>query len=186
MHSDDGAGYWPAGRGLSPKIEQFLTPRARPPTGDAVISGVKAGAAGSVIAAVGLMWVYASGGGEATMPARILALRLLGDEHLASGGLGIVTGGLACLMAGAAFGALFGLIMSRLIGRVGTLMAVGVGTIYGILLWIVIQFVVVAYAAPDLLMLYDQRALVLSFGVYGVCLGLMGRSRSTALPPFGT
>lgn len=177
MHSDDGAGYWPAGRGLSPKIEQFLMPRARPPTGDAVICGMKAGAAGSLIATVMLNLISASsGGGEATMPVRILALRLLGDAYLASGALGIVAGGLACLVAGAAFGALFGLIMSKLIGRVGAFTAAGVGTIYGILLWIVIQYVVVAYAAPDLLILYDQRALVLPFGVYGVCLGLLGRS----------
>lgn len=176
MPMRDGPGYWPAEDGLTPEILSFLSPRETPAIVDAVVAGAKAGALGSVIAAVFLVFTYSRHGGEALLPARIMALQLSGDAGFASSALGVLMSAIACLVGGAAFGAAFGVLMARLVGRLGLLAVVGVGTIYGVLVWIVTQFVVVAYLAPQALLLYDQHTLAVSFGVYGACLGLLGRA----------
>jgi hypothetical protein len=181
MRADDGVGGWFKGDRLSPKIAEFVAPRPRPDVADAVTSGIKAGVVGSVMAWVLLALVYANSGGDATIPVRLIGLRLFGGAYFAGYGAGLAVGAVAWLTAGAAFGALFGVIMSRLVGRVGVLAAVGVGMTYGVLLWIVTIFVVVAYLAPELVMLYDQHALAWAYAVYGACLGLMGRSYRTAV-----
>lgn len=71
-------------------------------------------------------------------------------------------------------GAVFGLIVARLIGKMWVLTAAGVGAVYGLLVWIVGQYVVFAYVAPNVVMLYDQVALAQAHVVYGLCLGLFG------------
>lgn len=176
MRADGGVGGWSQGDGLSKKIAEFMGPRQRPEIGDTMLSGVKAGVAGSLFAWIMLALTYVNSGGDPTIPVRLIALRALGDVPFVGHGLAIALGVAALLAAGACFGAVFGVIMSKLVGRVGVLAATGVGTTYGVLLWIIAVFVVAGYLAPEVLMLYDQHALVWAFAIYGAWLGLLGRS----------
>lgn len=180
MPTYDGSGFWPAHDGLSPDIAEFLSPREASPLRDSVIAAFTAGVVGSAIAGALLVGIYMRSGGGALLPARILCLQLLGDARIAASAPGIALSAFAWLAGGAAFGALFGVVMSRFVGRVGLMAAVGVGAVYGVLVWIVTQFVVIAYIAPLSLLLYDQQTLALSFGVYGACLGILGRARGPA------
>lgn len=181
MSTHDGSSFWPARDGLSPDILKFLSPRETPDLNEAVIAGAKAGAPAAAMAAGLLMYAYVRQGGSALLPVRIFALQLCGDAGFAGSALGIVLSVLVSIAGGAAFGAFFGLLMSKLVGRLGLLATVGVGAVYGVLVWMITQFVVIAYLAPQALLLYNQHTLALSFAVYGACLGLLGgvyRSRS--------
>lgn len=185
MRAGDGAGDWFAGGGLSPDILEFLVPRKLPPIGEAAISGMKAGAVGSAVAWTLLLGVYAGSGGDGLLPAKMLAYRLWDDAGLASGPLGFALGTLLCLAGGAGFGALFGVIMARLVGCVGVFTAIGVGAIYGVLVWIVTHYVLLAFIAPDLLQIWNQETVALCAVAYGVCLGLFGDAYRT-LPRLGS
>lgn len=174
MRADDGEHSLSRWDGLSPEVQKFLTPRELPPMGIAVISGVKAGIVGSFLAFLLLSHAYQMSGGDIALPVRVLAFRLSGDANIAAGSLGVGICMIMILATGAGLGALFGVIMSKLIGRIGFVMAAGVGMVYGLLVWIVVQYIVLYYLAPDALMFYDQHVLMWSHVAYGACLGIFG------------
>lgn len=180
MSTDEWSGFGSADSGLSPEIARFMSPRDGPELREAVVAGARAGAVAAVIAASLLIYTYARHGGSMLLPVRLVALQFTGDAAFAGGVLGIALSSFICLAGGAGFGALFGVLISLLVGRMGLLAVTAVGVVYGVLLWIVTQFVVVAYMAPQALMLYDQHLLALCYGVYGACLGLMGRAFRTS------
>lgn len=176
MWTDGGAGHMPTGDGLSSEIERFIAPRELPPIGDAVVCGAKAGIVGSALAACLLSTFYSINGGDAILPARILAYFILGNASIAAGIVGVGLGIIICLAVGAVFGALFGVVMAKFVGKVGLFMAAGVGAIYGVLVWIVTQYVLLIYLAPGALILYDQHALLWASVAYGLSLGSFGNA----------
>jgi hypothetical protein len=157
---------------LSPEVERFLMPREMPPLRVAVLSATKAGVLGSA-AAICLLLVGAGARAGVLLAAKTLALRLTGDAGLADGWAGLTLIALLCLAFGAALGALFGVAVAEIVGKVGPAMSVIVGVTYGLLIWIVGQFVILAYLAPDAFALCDQHVLLLCHVAYGAALGLL-------------
>lgn len=172
MRSDDG---WDSGHGeLSPEVEQFLRPRETPRLRSAVLSATMAGAVASLAGALVLAYWRSNGLGESMLAARVIALKATGDPTVvdsALGFVGIILIGMACGIAG---GALFGVVIARLIGKVGLVTAVGVGVIYGLLLWIVSQYVLLATFVPNAVALTNEYVLMIAHICYGACLGLLG------------
>lgn len=170
MRAGDAWDYGPGG--LSPKVERFLMPRETPLLRAAVLSATKAGVLGSAAATFPLL-IEADARAGVLLAARTLALRLTGDPGLANGWMGLGLVALFCLAFGAALGALFGVARAKFVGKVGIAMNLVVGVTYGLLVWIVGQFVILEYLAPDAFALCDQQALMLCHLVYGAALGLL-------------
>jgi len=141
-----------------------------------VTSGAWAGLIGGVMMAAALAISYNSDVSSAFLPLQVLTFDVTGNVEL-SGSISGTVGTLALMLMGAvALGALFGLIVAKYVGKLSTLGSAGVGMTYGLLVWIVSQFVVLGFLAPDAIVLYDQNALALSHALYGICLGLFGRA----------
>jgi|GEM_PF-1988866 len=158
------------------EIIRFLVPAETPPLSKSIDSGVKAGIIGLITMAVFLSYKYMSVGGSPILPVRLIIFRLTENSQLASSNLGFLLGILLYVMTGLAVGAMFGVIMARLVGRVGILTSIAVGAIYGLLVWMVSQFVILDYVAPGTTMLYDQQSLAAAHVIYGVCLGAFGKA----------
>jgi len=173
--------------GLSPDVERFLRPRETPRLGAAVLSAIKASVIASLAGAVVVAYSQQNGLGEFLLAARVIALRLVGSATLVDSSLGlgvILLSGVAC---GIVCGALFGVVIARLIGNVGAVTAVGVGVIYGVLVWIFGQFVLIASIAPNAVILGNQHVLLAAHIVYGAILGLLsGWSREAPAQPTTT
>lgn len=139
-------------------------------------SGAGAGLAGGVAMIIALALSYNSAGSSPFLPMQVMVHEVTGSAGFAASPLGVVSA-LALLLSGsAALGALFGFIVAKFVGKLGIISACGVGMIYGLLVWIISQFVVLGFLAPNVIMLYDQNALALSHAIYGICLGLLGKA----------
>lgn len=160
---------WDSGSGgLSPQVERFLRPRETPELRGAMIVGAHLGALGSV---VGLLVLARSTFG--LLAAKTLLLTVSRSAGFADGSLGLALFCLMSLGAGIAGGAVFGLVVARLIGKVGSIMSLGAGVTYGLLVWIVGQFVVIAGLAPVTFAVSDQHVVLLAHVLYGAVLGLL-------------
>jgi hypothetical protein len=157
-------------------LERFMQPAEMLPLRESVIDGLKAGAVGGMALTVLVAGAYRAAD---LMPFRILAYGITRSEPIANSGVGVAVGVLAQIAWAIALGALFGVVMAKLVGRVGTAMTVAVGIVYGQLVWILGQYVVVGFIAPQAITMNDQQLLSAAHIVYGICLGLFG-IRSTA------
>ena len=162
------------GRTCADPVERFVQPPEMPRLADSVMSAVRAGVVGGVVMTAVLVWSSAAYSHHPLLPLRLLVFSLSGSVTLAESVAAPVLGFVLQLIYGAALGALFGVLMARVVGKLQVFAAAGVGGIYGLLVWMVGQYVVLAYFAPHAVILYDQAFLALSHVAYGLCLGLFG------------
>jgi len=158
---------------MSPEVERFLMPRETPCLGAAVLSATMAGAVASLAGAVVLAYSQRSGLGESVLAAKVIALRLSGNATAVDSSPGLAAIFLVSMACGVVGGALFGVVVAKLIGKVGIVTALGVGVTYGLLVWSVGQFVVLASFVPNAVALGNQHVLITAHIVYGALLGLL-------------
>lgn len=161
------------GTNLSPEVERFLAPRPGRSTRDAVVSATVAGVLGAFVALAVLVILQQSGAADFLLPARMVALQFSGDAGFVDSALGLGMLLLVLLLLGAAEGAVFGLLMAKFVGRVGAGVSMGTGLTYGLLVWIVGQFVVLSSVSPNAVLLTDQTSILLAHVVYGGLLGIL-------------
>lgn len=171
MGSDESPGI--GGGDLSPEVERFLAPRATPPLRNAVLSATAAGVVASFAGFVVLACYEKSGLANSILAAKVVALKLSGSAAVANSVFAIMIILVAALACGMAGGALFGLLIAKLIGKVGISTAVFVGVSYGLVVWSVSQFVILASIAPNAVVLVNQHVVLTAHVVYGILLGLM-------------
>lgn len=160
--------------GRADAVERFAQPAETPPLKESIISGMKAGLIGGAAMALLLARSYGVQSGSPLLPVRVGVFGLTGSSLLAESALGAALGIFLQLIYAVVAGALFGVIVAKLVGKMWVFTAAAVGGTYGLLVWIVGQYVVIAYVAPNVMMLYDQVALAQAHLVYGLCLGLFG------------
>lgn len=119
---------------------------------------------------------YGYSGDDPLLPLQVLAYGIVANAAFAGSALGVLFAVAIVVSGSGVLGVVFGLVMARYVGRLGLLGAAGVGMTYGLLVWIVTQFVVMAIFVPSVILFYDQYALALAHAVYGICLGLFGRA----------
>ena len=158
----------------SEAVERFLRRPDMPPLLQSVIGGAAAGIVGGVLMTIVLMWSYVSSSQDPLLPLRLAVLNVVGSVALASGLAGPVVGLMLNVVYGLAAGIAFGVVMATSIGKLHVLAAAGVGAIYGLLVWIVCCYVIVPYAAPRIMIVYEPAYLALAHVIYGICLGLFG------------
>lgn len=162
--------------GYADAVDQVFGPVELPDPKLSVVSGLKAGVIGGIVMTLTLLAAYNSAGSSPFLPMQVLMLNATGNAALAGSVLGFLLAVLTVLTGTAALGGLFGLLVAKFIGKLSVFGSVGVGMTYGLLIWIVSQYVILGFIAPNAIVLYDQNALALSHAVYGVCLGLFGRA----------
>ncbi len=162
-----------SGDELSPEVEQFLAPRPAAPLGESVLSSAVAGVVASFAALVVLLAWQQSGLGDFLLPARVTALEAVGNPSVVDSAVGLGALLLLGFVLGGAVGALFGVVLAKFIGEVSAVVAVGVGLTYGLLVWIIGQYVVVASVSPHAVVLANQHALLVAHLTYGALLGLL-------------
>ena len=155
-------------------VERFLQPPEMPRLAESVLSGVKAGAIGGVVMTGVLVWSYAAYSRQPLLPLKLLVLGLSGSPALAQSVPAPALGFVLQLIYAAILGAVFGVIMATVVGKLQAFAAAGVGGIYALLVWIVGQYVILPNFAPGVVMLYSPVFLVLAHIAYGLCLGLFG------------
>ena len=155
-------------------VERFLQPPEMPGLAESVLSAVKAGMIGGAVMTAVLVWYYAAYSHQPLLPLRLLVMGVSGSVTLAKSVVAPALGCVLQLIYAAALGAVFGVIMATVVGKLQAFAAAGVGGIYGLLVWIVGQYVILPYFAPRAVMLYDQAFLALAHIAYGFCLGLFG------------
>jgi hypothetical protein len=139
----------------------------------AVVSATVGGTVAALAALVALALFEQAGSADFVLTAKVVGLELTGDAGAVDSIFGVISIFLACLAIGAASGALFGVILSKFIGEIGPITALVVGITYGLLGWIVTQFVIIASIAPNAIALTDEHAMCLASVVYGALLGLL-------------
>ena len=164
MHVDDSSRH---------AIERFMRPAETLPLGPNAAAGAKAGAFGGVVMLF-LMLRHGS-----LLPLRIAAFAMSGDVGFAESTVGLAVSVAAYMVWSIGLGAAYGLLMARLIGRVGVLLAACCGVVFGLLTWIISQYVLIGYAAPNLVNVNDQPLLAGAHLVYGLCLGFLGNPTHT-------
>lgn len=159
---------------LSPKVERFLMPRETPRLHNAVLSATVAGAVASLAGA--LVLGYSKGGGpeDVLLASKVIGLKVVGNASIVDSSFGLAATILLSLVCGTLGGALFGVIVAKLVGKVGIVAAVGAGVTYGLLVWSVEQFVILSWLAPDAVTLANQEILVGAHVAYGAVLGVLG------------
>lgn len=149
-------------------IERFIRPAETLPVGKTARAGAKAGVFGGVV-----MLILLAGYGS-LIPFRITAYVITGSASFADSAAGTVLAGAAFLIWSIGLGAVYGLIIARFIGRVGILTAACCGAVFGLLAWMVSQYVVIGCAAPNLATVNNQPLLAGVHLVFGLCLGFLG------------
>jgi len=162
------------GRPCADPVERFVQPPEMPRLADSVLSAVRAGVVGAAAMTAVLVWSSAAYSHRPLLPLRLLIFSLSGSVTLAESVAAPVLGFVVQLIYAVAVAAVFGVLMARVVGKLQVFAAAGVGGIYGLLVWMVGQYVVMAYFAPHAVMLYDQAFVALSHVAYGLCLGLFG------------
>lgn len=157
-------------------LERFVRPAEILPLGRSAVAGAKAGAFGGMI----MLFLLAEHG--SLLPFRVVAYALSGDSGFADSAAGLVVSAAAYMVWSTGLGAVYGLVIARLIGRVGVLTAALCGAVFGLLAWIISQYVLIGYAAPDLVDVNDQSLLAGVHLVYGLCLGFLGNPTTNAGP----
>lgn len=161
-------------QGETSAIERFLAPAEKPQLIYSITSGVKAGFVGGLVMAAILSWSYVSIGGSAALPASTLVYSLTHNAAFAESASGIAFGLIMHMITAMGAGGIFGFIMAEFIGKMNVAGAMAVGGIYGLLVWILGQYVVLNLTSSFTLQLFNQSTLALSHLVYGLCLGLFG------------
>ena len=112
------------------------------------------------------------GMGNFVLSAKVTALKLIGSPVAVDSTPGVTVIAVACLGLGTAGGALFGLLISLFVGKAGLITALCAGLTYGVLIWCIGQFVVVASIAPNAVLLANQYVMIVAHATYGAVLGL--------------
>jgi hypothetical protein len=155
------------------------TPAIRPaasPLPDIVgLGGTIAGLVGGLAMAIVGAIISLTIGGDIWLESKQIAAAVYGPAALASSGFDagpVLIGTLLHFVVSAAFGALFGIVMRRVLhltSDFGTMVLAGL--IYGMLLWLLAFFVILPLLNPTLLETYAP-SFIIQHIVYGVVTGL--------------
>jgi len=149
--------------------------------------GAGLGLIAGVILAVAEMIVSAIMGSSAVLPLRLFGSVLLGRSALTdiSAGTAILVGVVVHLALSAAFGALYGLLSTRVSDRTRTSSGreAGLGMLYGAALWLINFQIIARLFYPWMLLTPQFTQLVLHAVFYGLPLGLMFASEERRRVP---
>jgi hypothetical protein len=145
---------------------------------ESLYAGVVAGLIAGLVMAVAAMFFALLMGQEIWTPLKMVGITIVDDAWIAQTGF-YATPVLTGLILYLVFGGVFGAIFSYFGGRLSVASAAGRGIIYGLALWVFMQFILLPIANPTLA---DTAVFpfALSFVIYGALLGLY----PSFLPPY--
>jgi hypothetical protein len=133
--------------------------------------------AGAAMALV-MMIIYAALDLGFWLPMKITAISILGPAALTGGVVAVIVGIIVHLVVSGILGAIFGALLAGLVGRADVGTAVVAGILYGLIVWIVAQFIVLPVTFPLIAAAFVPWVYGLSHAVYGLVLGVLpGRYR---------